>query len=138
MNGKLERLIDWANESGVCIANAQIDARHTSLTFYQAREKHEDFLALKKAIGMFEKKGNAPYIRLEKTVSIEYSVDGEPFIDDWSLDWQGAFECKALGYDCGPADFADGPRHEPEPEVPQAEIDRLSDNAVEDYQLNRQ
>lgn len=121
MSKKLARLIEWAEENNVNLEHATIDLKYKTLVFYQLNETRTDFQAVKKAIGMFERVGNPPYVELKKNIYLEFMVEGENRIDDWTIKWNGAYECKSLGYDCGPADF----KEEPE----------ISDEMVEDRQL---
>ncbi len=134
MSAKLQRLIDWAEEHNVNFAHAQIDLHFNTLVFYQRNETRSDFQRIKKAIGMFERVGNPPYVELKKNLYLEFMVDGENQIDDWTIKWNGAYECKSLGYDCGPADFVEEPDEPDEPEEPAGLGDQVSD-AVEAWQL---
>lgn len=134
---KLQRLIDWAEENNIDLNNCEISARFNSLRFNQSEETRRNFQAVKRAIGMFEKSGNAPYIELKQQLHIEYMVDGKPRLEDWRVKWEGAYVCKALGYDCGQADFK-APEPDPEPLDPESErrIGEMTDNAIEDSKLD--
>ena len=135
MSTKLQRLMDWAEEHNVNLEHASIDLNLLWLHFYQRHETRRDFQAVKKAVGMFERVGNPPYVELKKNLYLEFMADGENFIDDWTIKWNGAYECKSLGYDCGPAEFVEEP--DPvEPEEP-AGLDDLVGNALEAWQLNK-
>jgi len=117
MSKKLHRLLKWAEENEVSLDNAEISLKYMSLTFWQPYETATHFRKVKKAIGTFEKVGNAPYIELKKNLYLEYTEDGEHEIDDWTIKWNGAYTCKSLGYDCGPADFKEEPVPEPPKEA---------------------
>ena len=125
---KLQRLIDWAEENNIDIDKSQVDGGHNTVGFWQNRHTRKEFQRVKKAVGMFERKGNPPYVHLEQTVFVESMVNGEYHSDQWQFKWQGAYECKSLGYDCGQADFAP----EPEPE----ELDNMVEEAIEASRQN--
>lgn len=135
MNERLQRLINWAGTNGVSLNEVDIDVGSLRIVFWQRRHTRKEFQSVKKAIGMFERTGEPPNIRLKKNLYVEYMADGENLIDDWNLEWYGAYECKSLGYDCGPADFKEAPEDSIEAgsEVP----DSVVDAAVEDNQLER-
>lgn len=138
MNEKIQRLIDWADEENINLERAAFDCSHETVTFWQTREPRSNFQAVKRAIGNFDKKGNPPYIKLEKQVIFEHDVNGENFLDDWRFRWEGAFDCTAREYDCAPANFQPEPEIETKTEpLDDKLVDQIADNAVEDYKLDK-
>lgn len=56
MVSKLQRLIDWAKENSINLDNSTISGQFNPLVFYQSEETRINFQAVKRAVGMFEKK----------------------------------------------------------------------------------
>ncbi len=107
MNNKLQRLVDWARNNSVDLDKADIDGNYNSVSFWQHREDRINFQAVKRATGSFDKKGDPPYVKLMKKIKVDYVESGAPLTDEWEIRWEGAYECKSLGYECGPAVFKD-------------------------------
>ncbi len=122
MSSKLQRLLDSAEESGINLNNVDIDLHFLKINFWQHREARANFRAVKRWVDGFKKDGTPPYVELKKTVDIAYMKDGENFMDGWTVKWNGAYECKAKGYDCTPASFR-GEDVDP------------ADSEIEDWQL---
>ena len=118
MNKRLQELLIWSVQHEIDLDKSQIDMRDQGIVFYQYRETRENFRAVKRAISGFEKKGDPPYINLEKKVEITYTVNGEEITDRWKIKWSGAYKCN-ISYDCVAENFED------------------DDEDIEDFQLEK-
>lgn len=106
MNTKLKEVLEWANHHQVNLDSAYIDPCNRAISFWHTREAAENFRAVKRAIGGFEKAGDPPHVSLRKKRSIMEVEDA----DLWTFNWYGTYVCEAVTpkYNCVVAEFEKG------------------------------